>query len=84
MLTKIPVGFFLVEIDKLMYNFFMEKQGAKDRQEDLENKDKYQTYYEAIVIRTAQDWHMAKTFWTMEQKDSKNNSPTPSPAQNGQ
>ena len=62
MLTKIPVGFFLVEIDKLMYSFFMEKQGAKDRQEDLENKDKYQTYYEAIVIRTAQDWHMAKTF----------------------
>lgn len=63
MLTKIPVGFFLVEIDKLMYNFFfMEKQGAKDRQEDLENKDKYQTYYEAIVIRTTQDWHRDKTF----------------------
>lgn len=40
----------------------MENQGAKDRQEDLENKDKYQTYYEAMVIRTAQDWHRDKTF----------------------
>ena len=40
----------------------MEKQGAKDRQEDLENKDRYQNYYEAVVIRTAQDWHRDKTF----------------------
>ena len=62
----------------------MENQGAKDRQEDLENKDKYQTYYEDMVIWTAQDWHRDKSFWIMEQKDSKNSSQTPSPAQNGQ
>jgi len=40
----------------------MEKQGAKDRQEDLGNKDRYQNYCEAIVIRAAQDWHRDKTF----------------------